>query len=302
MEVPAASEVCGAEYELVRLALADGYEGWGRWLVPGGAGAGSGPGAVKRAVLYLHGIQSHGGWFLESMAWLRARGMAVLGPERRGSGLNERERGHCKSAGQLLEDVDRCVEWLRSKTGVERVDIVGVSWSGKLALVYAARQGAKVRSVALVTPGLRARVDISLREKIAIGAEGLVNPRRLHEIPLQEGRLFTANRAKLRFIAGDPLKLMAATASFFLTSRHFDATVPKVLDKLTMPVYLFLAERDQIIANEATVKLLRSVLRPVVTGAGEQVAVQVYGGAEHTLDFEAEPGGYFADLAATLAG
>ena len=287
VKVPSASEVCGEQYELVRLALAGGYEGWARYL--GGSGA-------KRAVLYLHGIQSHGGWFLRSMAWLRGRGMAVLGPERRGSGLNERERGHCESAGQLLEDVDRCVDWLRAKAGAQQVDIVGVSWSGKLALVYAARQGAKVRSVVLVTPGLRARVDISLREKMLIGAEGLLYPRRLHEIPLQEARLFTANPAMLRFIEGDPLKLMEATASFFLTSRHLDATVPKVLDKLTMPVYLFLAERDQIIANEATIKLLR----PVRTAGGQMVDVKVYAGAEHTLDFEVEPEGYFADLAAVL--
>src|SRR5919197_4427905 len=37
-------------------------------------------------VVFLHGIASHAGWFGETAAELSGRGVAVYGPDRRGSG------------------------------------------------------------------------------------------------------------------------------------------------------------------------------------------------------------------------
>jgi len=290
IEPPHASLVDDVACELVQVEQGGGYVGWARWFEGKGA---------KRGVIFLHGIQSHGGWFLRSCDYLRQQGIAVLAPDRRGSGLNAEDRGHCDSSKQLLEDVDCCVEWLRDKTGLEKVDLVAVSWSGKLALAYAAQQPEKVRSVVLVAPGLKARIDIGLAEKIKIGAEGLLKPTKRHEIPLNDPKLFTANPAMLQFLDHDPLKLTEATASFFITSRRLDMQVPKVVSKLTMPVYLFLAEQDRIIDNEATIELLQ----PVLTKANKSgELIKIYKGAHHTLDFEADPGEFFTDLARILRG
>ena len=244
--------------------------------------------------MYLHGIQSHSGWFLRSCDRLRRQGATVMAPDRRGSGLNERERGHCDSPGQLIADVDRCVDWLRQRTGIQQIDIAAVSWSGKLAIAYAAEFPDKVRSIALVTPGLCARVDIGLREKITIGLQGVVNRHRLHEIPLNDPELFTANPDMLRFIENDPIKLTHATAAFFITSTRLDLTVRKIASKLKPPVYLFLAEHDRIIDNQATTELLK----PVLTGLpGSSELVRIYPNAHHTLDFERNPQIFFQDLA-----
>ena len=68
-------------------------------------------------MLYLHGIQSHGGWFEGSACYLAEKGLHVLLPDRRGSGLNEAERGHARSAGRLLQDVVETMAWLKGKTG-----------------------------------------------------------------------------------------------------------------------------------------------------------------------------------------
>jgi len=274
-EIPAASIVADVPCELVALELADGYAGAARLFEADNP---------QRAVLYLHGIQSHGGWFVRSCEYLHQRGMTVLLPERRGSGLNQKDRGHCDSAGQLLEDVERCVAWLSERTGCDRIDVVAVSWGGKLGLVYAAEHPEKVRSLTLVTPGLCACIDISLSEKIAIGAHGLINPKKLHEIPLNDPNLFTQTPEMLDFLRHDPLKLTHATASFFLTSRKLDSMVRRKVHKLTVPVNLFLAGADRIIDNAATIELL---------GASNTKA---YPHAHHTLDFEPNRQPFFADL------
>ena len=56
----------------------DGLELYYRTFAPDGAARG--------ALIYLHGIQSHGGWYVETGAELARRGYAVYLPDRRGSG------------------------------------------------------------------------------------------------------------------------------------------------------------------------------------------------------------------------
>src|SRR3954453_19715471 len=63
---------------------------------------------ASAALLFSHGIASHGAWFAETPAFLAERGMAVYAPDRRGSGLSGGRRGHIDSYEQALSDLD-CV-------------------------------------------------------------------------------------------------------------------------------------------------------------------------------------------------
>lgn len=272
--------------EYVQVPLGDGYPARGRYY------ASHRPG---RAAVYLHGIQSHSGWFVRSCDFLRQAGLTVLAPDRRGSGMNQQDRGHCENAGQLLDDLDRAVDWLQQRTGAAQVDVVAVSWSGKLALVYAQQFAPKVRSVILTAPGLCPKIDIRLPEKISVGWNGLVHPHKLHTIPLTEPSLFTANPAMLEFLAHDPLLLKEATASFFMASKKLDFLARQAVGKVKLPVHLFLAGHDRIVDNEATVRYLQPLL-----AARTCPAHTLYPAAHHTLDFEPDPQGYFADLATIL--
>src|SRR3989304_3225666 len=68
-------------------AAADGYRlGDHRWAP---RGAGSGP--ARAQVVYLHGIQSHAGWYGYSCERLRQGGFEVFFLDRRGSGVNLQE-------------------------------------------------------------------------------------------------------------------------------------------------------------------------------------------------------------------
>lgn len=285
IQPPRQSFVSDVTCRLVRLELADGYQSSARLFEATHA---------KQAIVYLHGIQSHSGWFVRSCDYLQRQGHTILAPDRRGSGLNQRERGHCDNCDQLIEDLDRCVNWLMKHSGKKQIDIVAVSWSGKWALVYAAKFPDKVRSIALVGPGLCAKVDISLREKIAVGVHGLLKPNKLHEIPLNDPNLFTQNPPMLEFIENDPLKITHCTASFMITSTRFDMKVSKIIAKLKVPIYLFLAQDDRIIANQATIDLLRPAL---TNQPNSQDPVRIYPNAQHTLDFEPDPLLFFQNLA-----
>ena len=102
IHIPPTAIVADLPCELHQIPLADDYSVWARYFESPNP---------KRALLYLHGIQSHGGWFLRSADYLHHQGHTVLLPDRRGSGLNAADRGHAHSPKQLLEDTDRAADW-----------------------------------------------------------------------------------------------------------------------------------------------------------------------------------------------
>ena len=111
--------------ESIQIRLNDGYTSHARlWM----------PASCVGAVLYLHGIQSHGLWFEASARRLAEAGLAVLMPDRRGSGRNQVDRGHAGNPRQLFRDVATGFDELHIRTGFDRFHLAGVSWGGKLAL------------------------------------------------------------------------------------------------------------------------------------------------------------------------
>ena len=120
-------------------------------------------------VLYVHGIQSHPGWFTGSAQAIARAGSEVFQVTRRGSGTAKAQRGDAASADQLLGDVDAAVRYVLESAGAERLALLGVSWGGKLLTAYALRAGAgNIVSLTLVAPGLTPRVDVSITTKLAV--------------------------------------------------------------------------------------------------------------------------------------
>jgi acylglycerol lipase len=206
------------EMESIRIRYADLYEAHARLWVPQ---------EPRGAVLYLHGIQSHGLWFESSAQRLAEAGYVVLLPDRRGSGRNDAERGHTPSAWRLLRDAAEGMDELHIRTGLTRFHVAGVSWGGKLALALHRYLPTRVASLALIAPGLFPKVDIPLTQKIRVGWSAIANRHAAFDIPLNDPEMFTANPARQAFIREDKLALRQVTAAFLLASRKLDRYAQK---------------------------------------------------------------------------
>ena len=272
---------------LETIALPDEYTTRVRWWRPE---------KPAGAVLYFHGIQSHGGWYETSGAKLAAGNLVVLMPDRRGSGSNDSPRGHFASVDQCRQDAEHLFDTLRERTGIESVHVVGVSWGGKQAVLLARHRPQQVKSVTLICPGLFPKIDLTLPEKFHV-AMSMVNERsKLFDIPLNDARSFTANPDRIAFVREDRLKLQQVSASFLLVSRRLDREVRRFREcAYRGPIHLFLAGRDQIIDNEPTRRWLRDLPSP-------DRRITEYPTAEHTLEFEADPSEFFHDLTDWIAG
>lgn len=268
--------------------LADGYELRGRCWLP--------PTRSDPAVLYLHGIQSHGAWFEWSASLLAAEGAAVVLPDRRGSGLNSPARGDVRSFERWLEDLDELREWLRIETGAARLGVVGVSWGGKLALAWILRRRPPVDALLLIAPGVVPRVDVGAARRVAVAAALAVGGAGRFRLPLDDPELFTDEPAGQDFIRGDSLKLTRVTARFLYQSARLDRVVRRAPpNALSIPVTLVLAGRDRIIDNAGTEAQVRRV-------CGGGVDVCRFPDHPHTIELTARRERFAEMLRAWLAG
>ncbi len=269
-----------ARYEELTITLPDGYEAYARyWRAD----------PCRGAVLSLHGIQSHGGWFEGSAEHLQRAGFAVLQPDRRGAGRNLVDRGHAESAEQLVADAFACLDTLVDRSGVSRPQVLGISWGGKLAAVMHVTEPTRIAGLALVTPGLFPRSGVSREEKFRIGCAMLSNPEKLFDIPLNVPELLARDPLRIRYIQQDPLQLRQATAGFYLASRRMDRTL-RALGKATpIPLHVFLAADEGIIDNDETCEFIR--------GLGWKTwAITTYERSRHTIEFDEDRDRFLADL------
>jgi len=282
-----------SEAEILSQTAADGAElNVRRWMPPGGR-------TPRAVVVYLHGIQSHGGWYAASASRLAEAGLAVYLPDRRGSGLNAADRGDCRSWEQLARDVTDLETWAladcRAAAGRRLpLGLLAVSWGGKLAASLAAMHHGRYAAVALLCPGICPQRDVPGHVKMKI-VLALVRkrPEQRFEIPLADPHLFTATPRWLEFLEADPLALRDATARFLSESRRLDSFVAWAAPWIHAPVYLALAGRDAIIDNARTRAYFARI-------ASRDKHLKVYEQAHHTLEFEPDPTPVFKDLAAWL--
>ena len=220
------------------------------------------PGA-RTALVYLHGIESHAGWFALTADALSEEGFDVYCLDRRGSGINRENRGlrsgHVDDYTTLLEDIRAFISPLHDH--YDKVFLVGLSWGGKLALAYGLTHPEDVQGLVLITPGLRSLVDVSFPNKLKIVLLSPLYPTARVPTPIHP-EMFTTTPVYLDYIREDPLRLTSATVRFFWQSHRLDKYVERHIADNQLPVLLFLAGQDRIIDNAGVLELLQQGQAP----------------------------------------
>lgn len=249
-------------------------------------------------IVAVHGIQSHSGWYSWSTSELTAAGFEVIFLDRRGSGMNEPARGDASSVDALVNDLLLMLSDLRLEARITGAFIptvlMGASWGGKLATVASARRPDLIDGLALLYPGLRARVRATWWQQLQLSAAERLGIRQKRvAIPLEDPTLFTGSSRWQEFIRDDPLALHEVTVSFLLANRGLDRQLGECPPAVNQPVLLMLAGKDEIIDNRATVRYVESF-------ASTDRVVHEYEGARHTLEFEPNRERFVGDLIAWL--
>lgn len=260
--------------------MTDGYRIYARFWMPENH---------RGIVLYLHGIQSHCGWYEQSANHLAEAGYAVLQVDRRGSGQNSQDRGQAESADQLIADTQSARDKLFELTGFSQYHMIGVSWGGKLATVTYVTDASGVLSLSLVTPGLFPRTGVSMEVKARIGFAMLYEPNTLFDIPLNDPEMFTTNPKWQHYFRTDRLTLRQCSAGFYLASRRMDKKIATLPKKESVPIHLLIAGDERIIENEQTIQFIQNLNWPLSQ-------ITTYEDVRHSLEFEPCQEAYYCDL------
>jgi len=247
------------------------------------------PGEPVGRVVFLHGIQSHGGWYPRSCAQMAAAGYEVFFLDRRGCGLNQDARGDLPSFRRALDDV---AEFVCTLPADKPRLMCAISWGGKLVVAFQYRHPGLVNGLALLCPGFFPVIRPGFFTRMRICRCALTSPTRKFPIPLNDPTLFTESEQWRAFLRKDPLALHEATARMLFQSNSLDLYLRRAWKWVTAPTLLLLAGRDRIIDNAKT-------RRYVEKFSGPKEVIE-YPEAHHTLEFEAEGHPFAGDLLAWM--
>ena len=259
-----------------------------------------GRGTAAARVVFLHGITSHGGWYEQVARHLARRGFDVHFLDRRGSGLNARAAGRCRR----LADVDRrcgrvCLRYatvVGGRRGRNRRicrrscagSVGAASWRRRLRGVM---RGWSTR-VALICPGIYSPFLPGFVKRAVLAAPA---PQRLQQRRVKSSASASRSCSPIRRAGGsssrsDPLALRSVTWRFAQEDRRLTRYARESAPFLHMPMLLMLAGQDRIVDNRRTRQFFGQI-------AGHRQDADRVSGRGHTLEFEADPTPYFADLA-----
>ena len=248
------------------------------------------PVARPKGRLYcLHGIRSHGGWYMRSCQRLAEAGFEVHFLDRRGSGLNSAHRGDTPTYRRLVDDVAEFIQYQSLSKPWLKNYLLGISWGGKTATALPYRHPGLVDGMILVCPGMCAKVRPLFVRRLQILVSRLLRPSKVFPIPLNDAELFTDNLDAQSTINADRYGLTEASARFLFASRGLDVYLRRARKHVTMPVLMLLADRDRIINNAHTRKFALSF-------PSQSIRVIDYHNSSHTLEFEGESHPFIHDI------
>jgi len=247
----------------------------------------------KCVILFVGGVESHGGWYEKSLSYLSSRGVSAYFLDRRGSGLSEGARGDAPSRAQLLRDLRDTTQWISNHHPKRPLILGSISWGAKWVLEYWAKTSRNpYGKLVLITPGLYRQVDVSLIQKIKALSLGLINPESKIPIPIQT-EMFTNNPEGLTFLNQDEKRLHWVTARFARLNFYLELSLKSMVGIFPQPLYLFQAGKEKIVHNERNKEFL--------TNHFFNMTAYEYPQSFHTLEFDPTLN-YLQDLSDALLG
>jgi alpha-beta hydrolase superfamily lysophospholipase len=211
----------------------------------------------------LNGIMSHAGWFQPLAPRLVRAGLKLVGADRRGTGLNEEDRGDAPSAKALVDDVKTILD-------AERVvdaplHLVGWCWGAVLAINVAAEHEGSFASLTLLAPGLyptealhaRMREQEEIRRSSPPETPCLKSP--IHE------DMFTTGPHLASFIAKDERRTQMFSPRFHSVMAKMGMGATLRLGQLGLPMLVVLADADLATDNARTTRAFERLQRANVS-------------------------------------
>lgn len=251
-------------------------------------------------VLYLHGIEGHSQWFENTAFALNQKGITVYAPDRRGSGLNPRDRGQLSSFKLYLNDIHSMLRRIERDHAGHPIILWGACWGAKAAVLVAQDPDPRAKGkdkeqqevdrhpisgLVLSSPAIFTHVDYDLKTKMEIAFNNYFGDKmggdsRVKKWPLPiKPFMFTDNPDYLQFIESDLLRTQFVTSTFLVESHKMSLLAQQSAKRLTLPILILQAGADVIVDIKKTQNFLAK------THSSEK-SMRLFPDAKHIIDFD----------------
>lgn len=220
-------------------------------------------GAPRATLVLLNGIMSHAGWFQPLAPWLVRAGLKLVGADRRGTGLNEEDRGDAPSAKALVDDVKTILD--AEHVAGAPLHLVGWCWGAVLAVNVAAEHESSFASLILMAPGLypTEALQARMREQEEIRRSSPPETPCLKSPILED--MFTTGPHLAGFIAKDERRTQLFTPRFHSVMAKMAMGATLRLGQLGLPMLVILADADLATDNAQTKRAFERLQRAKVS-------------------------------------
>ena len=240
-------------------------------------------------VIYLHGLESHMGWFLNLAEFLNFKHINVYAFDRRGSGINKNSSRNFSSR-YISSDLKIFIDLVKKDHPRSRIFLIGLCLGGKIAVDFFSYHQDCLDGLILISPSLKNRLKFSLPDKLSI----LFRPNSMLKVPIEDA-MFTSNERYLKYIKNDPLRLRYMPAQHLLEIAKMERHLKKASGNIRLPVLLMLAGIDEIIDTDGVRKWYEKLPSPDKT-------LKFYKGYHHLLTFEENASEVMEDIAVWIKG
>lgn len=235
-------------------------------------------------VVYMHGLESHLGWFSNLAEFLNKEGMNIYAFDRRGSGLNK-QSGKNFYTNYILKDLKLFLDLVRKQHPYSKIFLIGLCLGGKIAVSFFSFYSDQVDGLILISPSLKTKLSFSLLEKLSI----LLKPNYMARIPIEDN-MFTLNSKFLDYIGSDPLRLRRIPGQYLLEIAKMDRLINPASDNIRIPMLLMLAGIDKIIDTNSVRRWYNKV-------PSLDKKIKIYSDYHHILTFEEKADDVMRDIA-----
>jgi acylglycerol lipase len=235
-------------------------------------------------VIYLHGLESHMGWFLNLAEFLSSKNINVYAFDRRGSGIN-RNNSRNFSSRYLSSDLKTFIDLVKKEHPASSIFLIGLCLGGKIAVDFFSYHQNCLNGLILISPSLKTKLKFSLHDKLSV----LFRPNSMLKVPIKDA-MFTSNEKWLKYIEKDSLRLRYIPSQHLLEILKMDRHIKKASGNIRLPVLLMLAGIDEIIDTAAVRRWYEKLPSPDRT-------LKFYKNYHHLLTFEEDASEVMDDIA-----
>jgi len=235
-------------------------------------------------VIYLHGLESHMGWFLNLAQFLSLKNINVYAFDRRGSGLNKNTSRNFSSR-YISSDLKIFIDHVKKEHPASKIFLIGLCLGGKIAVDFFSYHKDCLDGLILISPSLKNKLKFSLYDKLSI----LFRPNSMLKIPIKD-TMFTSNERYLRYIKNDTLRLRLIPAQHLLEIVKMERHLKKASGNIRLPVLLMLAGIDEIIDTIGVRRWYEKL-------PSTDKTLKFYKGYHHLLTFEENAEDVMEDVA-----